>query len=110
MPGKLRGHDNSSDNIRKPSSPSNSHVNNTANTTDVTDIVHIGRKSHNECALITTTTGDKLQKALCNSGACKCVLSFVTIVSLQNIELNCPPVIEESKLLMVCSSPTKENV
>ena len=79
MPGNLRWHDNSSDDIRQPFSPSNSHVpshvNNTVNTTDETEIVHIDRNSHNECTVI-TTTGDRLQKALWDSGADKCVLSF----------------------------------
>ena len=52
-----------------------SHVNNTVNTTDETEIVHIGRKSYNECAVITTTV-DRSQKAPWDSGAGKCTLSF----------------------------------
>ena len=53
MPVNLRGHDNSSDDIRQPSRTSNSYVNNTVNTTDETEIVHIGKKSHSECAVVT---------------------------------------------------------
>ena len=42
---------------------------------DETEIVHIGRKSPNECAVI-TTVGNRSQKALWDSGAGRCVLSY----------------------------------
>ena len=40
-----------------------------------TEIAHIGRKSHNECAVI-TTTGNRSQKALWDSSAGRCVIPF----------------------------------
>ena len=40
-----------------------------------TEIVYIGRKSHNECAVI-TTIGNRSQKAFWDSGAGRCVISF----------------------------------
>ena len=40
-----------------------------------TEIVHIGRKSHNECAVI-TRIGNRSQKALWDSGAGRCIISY----------------------------------
>ena len=40
-----------------------------------TEIVHVSRKSHSECAVI-TTIGNRSQKALLDSGAGRCVISF----------------------------------
>ena len=56
--------------IRHPSSPVN-----TSNIGAETEIVHTGRKSCNECTLI-TTVGAKSQKALWNSGANRCIISY----------------------------------
>ena len=56
--------------IRHPSSP--------VHNTDIgaeTEIVHIGRKSHNECAVI-TMIGARNQKVLWVSGAGRCVISY----------------------------------
>ena len=46
-----------------------------------TEIVHIGRKSQNECAVI-TTIGDRSQKAPWDSGAGRCVISYDSYNSL----------------------------
>ena len=47
----------------------------TSNNGAGTEIVHIGRKSHNECTVI-TMIGAKSQKALWDSGAGRCVISY----------------------------------
>ena len=62
-PENLRGRTFHEKVIRHPSSPVN-----TSNIGAETDIVHIGRKYHNECAVV-NTIGAKSQKALWNSGA-----------------------------------------
>ena len=51
----------------------NSCVNNQA--LDETEIVHLGKSSKDDCSLF-IQTGKKTQKALWDSGACKCVLSL----------------------------------
>ena len=53
--------------------PVDKTVNNTAN--DDTEIVHLCRKSADECALM-VLIGNRNHKALCDSGAGKCVISF----------------------------------
>ena len=53
--------------------PVHKSVNSTAN--DDTEIVHLNRKSGNECALM-VFIGNRHHKALRNSGAGKCVISF----------------------------------
>ena len=40
-----------------------------------TEIVHISRRSQNECAII-TVIGERSQKALWDSGAGRCVISY----------------------------------
>ena len=70
MPENLRGSTFCEKVIRHPSS----HV----HTTDIgaeTEIVHIGRKSHNKCAVI-TMIGNKSQKGLWDSGAGRCVIYY----------------------------------
>ena len=46
-----------------------------------TEIVHIGRQSQNECTVI-TTTGARSQKALQDSGAGRCIISYDSYNSL----------------------------
>ena len=46
------------------------------------EIVHIGRKSQNECAVI-TMIGARSQKALWDSGAGRCIISYNCYNSLQ---------------------------
>ena len=53
--------------------PVDKTVNNSAN--DDTEIVHLHRKSSGECALM-VLLGNRHHKALWNSGAGKCVMSF----------------------------------
>ena len=53
--------------------PVDKTVNNTAN--DDTEIVHLHRKSADECALM-VLLGNRHHKALWDSGAGKCVMSF----------------------------------
>ena len=64
MAENLRGNDFQERDIRQPTSL----VHSTGNYVDMdveTEIVHIGRKSHNECAVITTIS-NRNQKALCD--------------------------------------------
>ena len=75
-PENLRGSAFCEENIWHPSSPVK-----TSNIGAKTEIVHIGRKSHNECTLI-TTIGAKSQKALWDSGADRCVISYDCYKSL----------------------------
>ena len=51
-----------------------SHVN-TPNMSFETEILHIGRKSQNECAVI-TGIGARNHKALWDSGAGRCIMSY----------------------------------
>ena len=70
MPEKLGGSAFHEESIRH----SSSHVN-TSNISSETKIVHIGRKSQNVCAVI-TMIGARSQKALWNSGAGRCIISY----------------------------------
>ena len=67
----LGGNDFQEKDIRQASS----HVHNAIRIDAETEIVHIGRKSHDECDVI-TTIGNTNQKALLDSGAGSCVISF----------------------------------
>ena len=71
MPDLLRGSVPSEDIIRPFYS---SQINTPAPGSEAT-IVHIGRKSQNICAII-TVIGDRSQKALWDSGAGRCVISY----------------------------------
>ena len=53
---------------------SSSHVN-TPNMSSETKIVHIGRRSQNECAVMTVICA-RGQKALWDSGASRCIISY----------------------------------
>ena len=90
MPDPLRGNNVNSDNSRQhPSStnddnddvhsPMNTHqpiVNSPVdNNIEETDLVHLGRKPQDECSLF-IETGKRKFKALWDSGAGQCVLSF----------------------------------
>ena len=69
MPENLRGSTFHLKVIRHPSS--------LVHSTDIgaeTEIVHIGRKFHNECTVI-TMIGNRSQKALWHSGASRCIIS-----------------------------------
>ena len=70
MPEILRG----SAFCEEPIRHSSSHVN-TPNMSSETEIVHIGRKSQNKCAVI-TVIGARSQKALWDSGAGRCIISY----------------------------------
>ena len=81
-PDNLRGHNISSHENRQThicdnSFNSNVHnsLHNNVNTQTDTAIVHIGRKSQNECAVM-VNAGKRSLKALWNSGAGRCVISF----------------------------------
>ena len=71
MPEDLEGNDFWEKDIRQASSP----LHNAIRMDVETKIIHIGRKSHNECAVI-TTIGNRSQKALWDSGSGRCVISF----------------------------------
>ena len=85
MPENLGGNNMSKTNSRHNPILENYHVNkvenciNTdekiVNSDNETDIVHIGRKSQNECVVI-TLIGKRDQKALWDSGACRCAISY----------------------------------
>ena len=45
------------------------------NTNNETEIVHIGRKTQNDCA-VNISIGNREQRALWDSGAGRCVISF----------------------------------
>ena len=54
------------------------HLSSLIHTTNIgaeTESVHIGRKSHNECTVI-TRIGNRSQKALWDSGAHRCIISY----------------------------------
>ena len=51
------------------------HPSSLVHTSTTGEIVHIGRKSHNECAVI-TMIGNRSQKALWDSGAGRCIISY----------------------------------
>ena len=73
MPENLRGSHFQEKDIRQTTSLAQ----NTDNSVEIdaeTETVHIGRKSHNECAVI-TIIGNRNQKALWDSGAGRCVIS-----------------------------------
>ena len=68
-PDPLRGSVPSKDIIR----PSYSSQIGTPTSSSKAEIVHIGRKSQNECAII-TAIGDRSQKALWDSGTGRCII------------------------------------
>ena len=70
----LRGNHFQGKDIRKPTILVHNTDNSAANAAE-TEIVHIDRKSHNEYAVI-TTIAHRSQRALCDSGAGRCVISF----------------------------------
>ena len=76
VPESLRGSAFHEENVRH----SPSYVYNT-NLDSETEIVHIGRKSQNECAVI-TMIGDRSQKALWDSVVGRCVISYDCYKSL----------------------------
>ena len=76
MPENLRGRAFHEGNIMH----SSSHVN-TLNMSSETEIVHIGRNSQNECAVI-TMIGARSKKALWNSDAGRFVISYDCYSSL----------------------------
>ena len=91
MPEPLRGHntnsytirhdtnlDNSScdTNVHSPIESKSQDVNSSVNNTPIeTDLVHLGRRPQDECSLF-IQTGKRSHKALWDSGAGQCVLSF----------------------------------
>ena len=85
MPENLRGNNSSNTNSRHNPILENHSVHkveksinadeNIVNSDNETDIVHIGRKSQNECTVI-TSIGNRDQKALWDSGAGRCVISY----------------------------------
>ena len=77
MPDCLTGSVPSEDIIR----PSYSSQISTPTSSSEAEIVHIGRKSQNECAII-TMIGDRSQKALWDSGAGRCIISYDCYSSL----------------------------
>ena len=75
LPDNLRGPDISSDENRQTKICDNSlenFIENDVNTQMDTEIVHIGRRSQNECAVM-VNTGKRSFKALWDSGAGRCV-------------------------------------
>ena len=70
VPENLRGSAFHEKVVRHPSS-----LVHTTNIGAETEIVHIDRKSHNECTVI-TMIGNRSQKALWDSGAGRCVISY----------------------------------
>ena len=71
MPDPLRGSDPSGEIIR--ASYSSQII--TPTSGSEAEIVHIGRRSQNKCAII-TVIGERSQKALWDSGAGRCVISY----------------------------------
>ena len=69
-PGNMRGSAFHEKVVRHPSS-----LVHTTNIGAETEIVHIGRKSHNKCTVI-TMIGNTSQEALWDSGAGRCVISY----------------------------------
>ena len=83
---------------------------NIVNSDNETDIVHIGRNSQNECAII-TSIGNTDQKALWDSGAGRCVNPMnVTIDCIPNTKLNYSQAKLELEQPMAHLYPTKANV
>ena len=75
-----------------------------------TEIIHIGRKSHNECAVINTIS-NRSQKAIWDWGAGRCVMSLTFIIVFTiNTKLYCSQAKSELKLLMALLIPTKVNM
>ena len=70
MPENLRGHDSESDDDRQ-----NPNCDNNINISDDTEIIHLGRRSQNECAVL-VNIGKKSFKSLWDSGSGKCVISY----------------------------------
>ena len=70
-PDPLTGNDPSEEIIR----PSFSSQISTPASSSEAEIVHIGRRSQNECAIV-TVIGDRSQKAVWDSGAGRCVISY----------------------------------
>ena len=70
VPENLRGSAFCEKFVKHPSSPVH-----TTNIDAETEIVHIGRKSHNKCAVI-TMIGNRSQKALWDSAAGRCIISY----------------------------------
>ena len=86
------------------------HPSSLVHTTDIgaeTKIVHIRRKSHNECTVI-TMKGNRSQKASWDSGA-PYLMTAITAPTL-NIEMHYSQVVWELGLQMEPLLPTKENV
>ena len=91
MPEPLRGHNTNSHTIRhdtnldnnscdtnvhSPIESKSQDVNSSVNNTPIeTDLVHLGRRPQDECSLF-IQTGKRSHKALWDSGAGQCVLSF----------------------------------
>ena len=91
MPEPLRGHNTNSHTIRHDTDPDNNSCDNNVhssiesksqnvnssvnNTLAETDLVHLGRRPQDECSLF-IQTGKRSHKALWDSGAGQCVLSF----------------------------------
>ena len=87
MPDPLRGNNSISHYNRQHPSPTNNHVHSPVNihqpsinfpvdnNLEETDIVHLGRKPQDECSLF-IEAGKRKFKALWDSGAGQCVLSF----------------------------------
>ena len=98
-PELLRGSAFSKEVIRHSSS---NHVS-TPTSGSEAEIVHIGRRSHNKCTII-IVIGDRSQKALWDSGASRCIISYDCYNSLH------PKYKTELGLLMVCLFLIQENV
>ena len=91
LPEPLRGHNTNSHTIRHDTNPDNNScdtnvhspiesksqdVNSSVNNTPIeTDLVHLGRRHQDECSLF-IQNGKRSHKALWDSGAGQCVLSF----------------------------------
>ena len=74
MPENLRGNDLQERDIRQFTSLEH-NIDTSADIDAETEIVHTGRKSHIECAVI-TTIDNRNQNALWESGASRCVISL----------------------------------
>ena len=71
----MRGPNISSYENRQTQICDNSFIDNNVNTQTDNEIVHIGRKSQNECAVM-VNAGKRSFKALWDSGAGRCVISY----------------------------------
>ena len=76
-PEHLRGCNNDSNNDRLNDETSGHNV----HCSDDVEIVHLGKKSQNECAVI-TKIGNREQRTLWDSGAGRCVISYECYKSL----------------------------